>query len=311
MAKDTFYFSHDYNCRNDEKIKMLIRKHGMVGYGIFWSIVEDLYNNSNSLKADFEGIAFDYRVDVSLVISVLKDFDLFQFDGDCFGSISVERRLNDRDIKSKKAQLSAQNRWNKVKNNANASESDANALRQVSDRNAIKERKGKEIKESKDYTPNGVLPTSSPEKKLPFIVKDSLKEEWELVSKEISESIDVTIQKKLLQKFIVVKKPQFIEPYATAWNMMASANGFSTLRDDGLSEKRKNKLKARLKESSFDFMRIMWSIPRNPKYKGSIGENEWKVDFDYVITNDTNYLKIIEGVPNRDAYDIMIHKMLG
>jgi len=45
MPKDTYYFSHDYNCRNDEKIKRLLRKHGMCGYGIFWSIVEDLYNN--------------------------------------------------------------------------------------------------------------------------------------------------------------------------------------------------------------------------------------------------------------------------
>ena len=41
MPKDTFYFSHDYNARNDEKIKRLIRKHGMQGYGVFWSIVED------------------------------------------------------------------------------------------------------------------------------------------------------------------------------------------------------------------------------------------------------------------------------
>ena len=47
MPKDTFYFSHDYNARNDEKIKMLIRKHGMIGYGVFWAIVEDLYNIKN------------------------------------------------------------------------------------------------------------------------------------------------------------------------------------------------------------------------------------------------------------------------
>ena len=43
--KDTFYFPHDYNSRTDEKIKLLIRKHGIEGYGIFWAIVEDLYNN--------------------------------------------------------------------------------------------------------------------------------------------------------------------------------------------------------------------------------------------------------------------------
>ena len=57
MPKDTYYFSHDYNCRNDEKIKRLLRKHGMSGYGIFWSIVEDLYNNSlnwhNNIQVEY------------------------------------------------------------------------------------------------------------------------------------------------------------------------------------------------------------------------------------------------------------------
>ena len=39
--KNTFYFSHDYNARNDIKIKKLIAKHGYLGYGIFWAIIED------------------------------------------------------------------------------------------------------------------------------------------------------------------------------------------------------------------------------------------------------------------------------
>ena len=175
----------------------------------------------------------------------------------------------------------------------------------------LKESKVEEIKRNEINTSKEVLPTSSPGTKLPTILKNDLKGEWKQVSEEINKSVDVLSQKVILQKFIVLKKPNFIEPYATAWNLMASENGFATLRDNGLSDKRKDKLKARLKELSFDFMRIMWSIPRNPKYKGSLGENDWKVDFDYVIANDNNYLKIIEGVPNRDAYDIMIHKMLG
>ena len=181
----------------------------------------------------------------------------------------------------------------------------------TSTQNKIKENKRKEIKVEENNTSKEVLSTSSPMQQLPQIVKDELREEWSKIIDQINTTSEILHQKLILQKFIVIKKPQFIEPYATAWNLMATENGFTTLRTDGLSDKRKNKLKARLKESSFDFMRIMWSFPRNPKYKGSIGENEWKVDFDYVITNDTNYLKIIEGVPNRDAYDVMIHKMLG
>ena len=58
MSKDTFYFSHDYNSRNDEKIKSLLRKHGMQGYGLFWALIEDLYNNANALRTDSEGIEY-------------------------------------------------------------------------------------------------------------------------------------------------------------------------------------------------------------------------------------------------------------
>jgi len=135
MPKDTFYFSHDYNARNDEKIKRLIRKHGMIGYGIFWSIVEDLYNNANALRTDYEGIAYDLRSDCEVVASVVNDFDLFIFDGDFFGSNSVQERLDQRNNKSESARKSASYRWG-----------NANAKQTLSEGNAKKERKGKEIK---------------------------------------------------------------------------------------------------------------------------------------------------------------------
>ena len=137
--KETFYFPHDYNAMQDEKIKMLIRKHGMEGYGIFWAIVEMLYNNANALRTDYEGIAFDVRTNCEKIESIVNDFDLFIVDGDTFGSMSIERRLNERKEKSRKAKESASYRWN-----------NANALRTECDGNAIKEKKVKEKKEKKE-----------------------------------------------------------------------------------------------------------------------------------------------------------------
>ena len=139
MPKDTFYFSHDYNARNDEKIKMLIRKHGMMGYGVFWAIVEDLYNNANALRTDYDGIAYDLRLHSDIVKSVVNDFDLFEINGDYFGSSSVQERLDQRNEKSLSARKSASYRWNKKEENANA-------LQTLYEGNAKKERKGKEIK---------------------------------------------------------------------------------------------------------------------------------------------------------------------
>ena len=149
--KDTFYFSHDYNARTDPKIKRLMAKHGMTGYGIYWAIIEDLYNNANALQTDCDCIAYDLRVDSEIIKSIIFDFDLFKIDGEIFSSLSIQRRLDDRNEKSEKARKSAQYRWNNKTDNANA-------MRTQSDGNAIKERKGKERKLN---TPNGVLLSSN------------------------------------------------------------------------------------------------------------------------------------------------------
>ena len=136
MKKETFYFSHDYNVRTDEKIKSLIRKHGMEGYGVYWSVVEDLYNNANALRTDCDGIAYDLRVHTDIIKSIINDFNLFEIQDEYFSSISIEKRLSQRVEKSVKAKESANKRWN----------NNANAMRPHSERNAIKESKVKESK---------------------------------------------------------------------------------------------------------------------------------------------------------------------
>jgi len=45
----------------------------MEGYGVYWSIVEDLYQNANALPMDTEGIAFDYRVSENIVDFIIND----------------------------------------------------------------------------------------------------------------------------------------------------------------------------------------------------------------------------------------------
>ncbi len=120
----------------------------MSGYGVFWSIVEDLYNNANALPTDYESIAYDLRTDCDIIKSIINDFDLFVIDGNEFGSSSIENRLNERNEKSKKARNAALSRWNK-------SESNANVMQTHSESNAIKERKGKEIK-GKDIKENKI-----------------------------------------------------------------------------------------------------------------------------------------------------------
>lgn len=141
--KDTFYFSHDYNARQDSKIKKLLAKHGLLGYGIFWSLIEDLYNNANALPTDYDSIAYDLRTDKNLIKDIVENYDLFVIDSNLFGSTSVQKRLEARNEKSATARLSAIKRWEKMRTQ---SEVNANALQSDSEGNAIKEKKGKETK---------------------------------------------------------------------------------------------------------------------------------------------------------------------
>ena len=138
---ESFYFSHNYNSRSDSKIKKLLHKHGLLGYGLYWAIIEDLYNNANALQLHYESIAYELRTEKNTVKSIIHDFDLFVIEGGYFSSNGVKRRLEQRNEKSVKASNSAKKRWNK-------SERNANALRTQSEGNAIKEKKENKKKEN-------------------------------------------------------------------------------------------------------------------------------------------------------------------
>lgn len=137
------YFSHDYDTRSDERIIDLMVSHGFAGYGLFWAIIELLYQNDGVMELQFKRIAFALPgSDEKMIASIIQDFDLFVLNGQNFWSESVNKRLEAREAKSVKARDSANKRWQKQKK-------DANALQTQSEINAKKESKGnKKKKES-------------------------------------------------------------------------------------------------------------------------------------------------------------------
>lgn len=136
------YFSHDLFTRENLKVKKLISKHGMQGYGVFWALVEFLHNNNNKLLTDELGIiSFDLGVDEKLVESVVNDFNLFIVRKKVISSQRVAQNIKIKNEKSKIARNNANKRWASVS-------VDATALPRQSKSNAIKERKEKESKEN-------------------------------------------------------------------------------------------------------------------------------------------------------------------
>jgi hypothetical protein len=69
----------------------------------------------------------------------INEFQLFKSDGEYFWSESLRRRMVKVEEKSVKARASAEARWNKA--------GDANAMRSGCERNAIKEKESKDIKD--------------------------------------------------------------------------------------------------------------------------------------------------------------------
>lgn len=145
MAKDAYYFSHDSNARNDEKIIAVRMKYGVEGYGAYFMILERLMESTNYTHVkDYNTIAFDLRVGNTLIKSIVEDFGLFEFteDGKHFYSESFKRRMrpldNLREQRSLAGKKSAEKR-------ALLNKESTTVERPLNEK-ATKERKGKESK---------------------------------------------------------------------------------------------------------------------------------------------------------------------
>ncbi len=155
--KDTFYFQHDYNARNDPKLQDVLIDLGVEGIGVFWCIIEQLYEQGGKLPIRFcKSIAFALHVDYKVIEKLVYDYGLFKTDGESVWSESVLNRLNQRRDISDKRKLAALARWRQNLENQSqihnkASEgrinNNANAMQVQFTRNANAGHKGKERKE--------------------------------------------------------------------------------------------------------------------------------------------------------------------
>lgn len=115
MAKDSYYFPHDYNARNDRKIAALVKKHKAAGYGVFWITCEMMHEEDGNIEFDeitFGAIAKDANEEVEFVKTVItdciKDFKLFIMEDDIVISGRVSRNLEKRQELSKSRAIAGQ-----------------------------------------------------------------------------------------------------------------------------------------------------------------------------------------------------------
>lgn len=180
MSKETFYFSHDYEPTSDPKIQALLGKHGAVGYGIYWRLIEMMHSDQDHklpLKEYlFLAIAQQMLTSVELIKLIIKEsidiYELFESDGELFWSNRVLRNCELRIEISKKRSMagkaSAKARANRRSTSVqqvstsvehlstgvqqNLTNGNKGKERKEKERKEYKEKKEKEKKESSDFS---------------------------------------------------------------------------------------------------------------------------------------------------------------
>lgn len=113
MPLENLYFRHDFNARNNPKLIKLKMKLGMEGIGIYWCLLECLYELNGYLKEDdLETFCFNEHIDVEKVKNVLKIAN-FKFDKEKgYYSNGILERINKREEYCLKQKEKANKRWN-------------------------------------------------------------------------------------------------------------------------------------------------------------------------------------------------------
>lgn len=93
----SYYFSHDTNARNDEKILCLRADYGIEGYGAYWMLLEMMFDNQETSLSHkhLRGIAFSMNMDLKQLKNFIKsciNYGLFDSDGVTFWSDSLRKR---------------------------------------------------------------------------------------------------------------------------------------------------------------------------------------------------------------------------
>lgn len=148
-----------YNCiRNSDSPEVMRArvKHGIAAYGIYVALMQLLEEDEDhKLSKDYSMIAYEMRVDVSVVQSVVEDFDLFEVEEEYFYSkelsdtIEQARKVSEARARAGRAGGAAKARnfvANATNSLANATEILANASESLAN--------AKQMPESKESSPN-------------------------------------------------------------------------------------------------------------------------------------------------------------
>lgn len=179
--KEAYYFSHDSNASQDEKILNMRADCGWEGYGIYWAIIERLRDTEGHRYAltSIKGLAASLGIKTVTLTEIIKNYGLFESDGDYFWSNSLIERMKIVEAKREDARQkgikSGEVRSGKMNHSSTAVEPQLNhsstAVKNSLNQSSTELEQGKEILKGNEKKVNLVLDThnSAIEKKIEIL----------------------------------------------------------------------------------------------------------------------------------------------
>lgn len=143
MPLENLYFRHEYNARNDPKLVKIKMKLGVEGIGIYWCLIEYLYEQKGFLSVeDIETFAYNERIEEEKVHQVIE-LAKFQYDKN-MGYYS--NGVLDRIVKREEFCLSQKNKANKRWNNKQIAK-ETIEISQIKGQLDVEQKKAKALKQ--------------------------------------------------------------------------------------------------------------------------------------------------------------------
>ena len=295
--KDSYWFSHDSNAKDDPKCMLLMDQLGLEGYGIYWVLIEILRDQKDLTypMALISAIAKRYGTSEQKVSAVVTSFGLFEIneEGNFYSPSLIERVLDLRtkqDARRAAALKANMDRWRREKekkqlpngqeNDQDGQDNNPSGLQSESERN-----------------PNGVRTESD---FIPIIIENNIKENniykpngFCANKAENSDEQDRLFEDK--QEDLCNDSVLTPEELVSLWNSGCGECSKVTR----MTDKRRQKSKLRIKEfgkTRIEQLAIFEKVLSNVRESDFL-QRKWSAfGFDWLIDNSDNWVKVYENV---------------
>ena len=285
--KKALFFPHDFGARNDPKLLRLRRILGAEGKGLYWDIIENLFEQGGTLSwEDAAEVAYFNQVEEEKVLSVIKDFGLFEYDDSGFWSSSQKRRQKQIDDITEarrrggraRAQLQAQQAQEQQNFSSAAAQQEDNNSTATADAQQRNKEIKKEINKEKDLDISVDISSSSDAVGQPTL---------------FPQEKDGEAGNKLLTK-------EQCRGILKLWNDTVAKHSATFSRVQSLTDDRYNKILIRWKEFKAigppeEVVKKVFDNACLSTFLQGGKQGGWKADFDWLFRNGTNWLKTLEG----------------